>query len=311
MGNREEIYNHMDLSKVGRWKRWEFRFNVMGKFPQWILHIITWILLVVNTQAQTFDFVCVTGNNWHEQFVINNEDNTNSCLYITPAGYCIQTEITLGEDIAIYIKGVRASRFGWARSYYCVDGDPSQGRCNDVIDDYEEFDDHDISNPFIITPTEAGFFSININSYLHDGTNIYTSRLVRVLPIPITLTCDNIPGDYTLEMDDFYGDGWQGSHIILNIDEVITNYGMPSPYASDSLRNSILERFTGDTSKGYSNFTIPTGTTSVSISFIGGDWPDEIAFRLKKADTLTNVKYDFVPHNSVPDGLLLELNCIN
>ena len=100
------------------------------------------------------------------------------------------------------------------------------------------------------------------------------NQIIKCIPI------EAIPGIYTFSMSDSYGDGWQGSHIKVTVDGVVTYYGIPSPYDSDAERNSILEPFTGNDSSGDATLTIPEGAKTMSFEWVSGDWPSECSYKI-------------------------------
>jgi len=90
-----------------------------------------------------------------------------------------------------------------------------------------------------------------------------------------------VPGIYTFELADSYGDGWQGSHVKATVDGVVTYYGIPSPYASDVDRNAILEPYTGDDSSGKAVLTIPETAKTMKFEWVSGDYPSECSYTIK------------------------------
>ena len=94
--------------------------------------------------------------------------------------------------------------------------------------------------------------------------------------IPLTA----VPGIYTFNMSDSYGDGWQGSHVKVTVDGTTTYYGIPSPYESDAERNALLEAFSGNESGGTAQLTIPEGASSMSFEWNSGDWPSECSYSI-------------------------------
>lgn len=90
-----------------------------------------------------------------------------------------------------------------------------------------------------------------------------------------------VPGIYTFELADSYGDGWQGSHVAVTVDGIVTNYGIPSPYASDADRNAILEPYTGNNSSGKAVLNIPVTAKTMKFEWISGDWPSECSYTIK------------------------------
>ncbi|MEX0291028.1 MAG: hypothetical protein AB3N14_18135 [Flavobacteriaceae bacterium] len=71
-----------------------------------------------------------------------------------------------------------------------------------------------------------------------------------------------VPGDYTLSMQDSYGDGWNGASIRVTVDGVATDY------------------FIDDGSSGSATITIPDTATTAVFEFVSGDWDSEITYQL-------------------------------
>ena len=69
-------------------------------------------------------------------------------------------------------------------------------------------------------------------------------------------------GDWTINMTDTYGDGWNGAAIRVVVDGVATNY---------TLANG---------SSGVKVVTVPPGTTTLTFEFVSGDWDSEVIFSI-------------------------------
>ena len=70
------------------------------------------------------------------------------------------------------------------------------------------------------------------------------------------------PGDYVIDMQDSYGDGWNGAAIRVIIDGVATDYTFTSGSAAS---------FT---------VTVPPGSTSLVFEFVSGAWDSEVTFQI-------------------------------
>ena len=84
---------------------------------------------------------------------------------------------------------------------------------------------------------------------------------------PVNVTCipvAPVPGDYVLEMQDSFGDGWNGASIRVTIDGVATDYFVSAAEGS------------ADTN----TVTIPPTATEVTWEFVSGDWDSEITFSI-------------------------------
>lgn len=69
-------------------------------------------------------------------------------------------------------------------------------------------------------------------------------------------------GTWTIDMQDSFGDGWNGAEVIVDVDGVETVIGLP----------------TG--SSGSETFEVPQGSQVLSIKFSSGEWDDEVTFQV-------------------------------
>ncbi|MDG2194454.1 MAG: hypothetical protein P8K77_06330 [Polaribacter sp.] len=93
-----------------------------------------------------------------------------------------------------------------------------------------------------------------------------------------------ITGDYVINMQDSYGDGWQGSKVVCTIDGV-ANEAFLADYWSTGL---------GPFLTGTQTITIPAGASTVEWSFSAGDWPSEVTFQIIGPNS-GNIIGDFGP----------------
>lgn len=93
-----------------------------------------------------------------------------------------------------------------------------------------------------------------------------------------------ITGDYVINMQDSYGDGWQGSKIVCTIDGVEYYAFLLSQYEPGG----------APISAGTATITVPAGASTVVWSFVAGDWPSEVSFQIIGPNS-GNVIGDFGP----------------
>ena len=127
---------------------------------------------------------------------------------------------------------------------------------------------------------------INMDS----GANTATSGTQIIYDMLRPVPCAWIPGVYTINMVDTYGDGWQtdggngGSGIQVTIDGVVTEVGMCTPYEASPYAGCV---------EGPDSATvtveIPVGAQSVQWWF-PGDWWGEIAFEILDPDGVSVYK---------------------
>ena len=94
--------------------------------------------------------------------------------------------------------------------------------------------------------------------------------------------------DYTIVMNDSYGDGWNGAAIRVVVDGVATDYTI----ASGSTGTQVV--------------TVPAGTSTLSFEFVSGDWDSEVTF------TITSAKGNVIASGGPSPGAgVLTLNLCN
>jgi hypothetical protein len=103
------------------------------------------------------------------------------------------------------------------------------------------------------------------------------------------ITCSPQPGDYTVDMQDSYGDGWQtntgsgGDGIHVDIDGTIVVVAMCSPYGGSNVGTDCDPAegrcVTGDYYSASDVVTVPVGTSSATWNFPGDNY-GEISFQV-------------------------------
>lgn len=78
-------------------------------------------------------------------------------------------------------------------------------------------------------------------------------------------------GTWTIDMQDSYGDGWNGGALIVNIDGTETSYTMES--------GSTLTL----------TFEVPATAETISIIYTSGDWDSEVTFQIEASNGNTVV----------------------
>ena len=95
------------------------------------------------------------------------------------------------------------------------------------------------------------------------------AKIIKCIPLVA------VPGIYTFNMADSYGDGWQGGGILVTVDGYATKHGIP-----DDGDTTGLETFTGNNSSGYSTLTIPIGASTMEFSWVNDTYNSECSFNV-------------------------------
>lgn len=97
------------------------------------------------------------------------------------------------------------------------------------------------------------------------------------------IVCSPEPGNYSIDMFDNYGDGWQGSLIRVSIDGTPSDFSIPDYWSADpGTRGSV-----GDAPWSAVRGTvvnIPVGTELAIWEYIGGSYPSEVEFEIYAPD---------------------------
>lgn len=76
-----------------------------------------------------------------------------------------------------------------------------------------------------------------------------------------SVVCPPLTGKWTIDMQDSYGDGWNGAAIEVNLDGVVTEYNI-------------------DASSGSASIDVPSDAIGLTFSFRSGDWDSEITYQI-------------------------------
>jgi hypothetical protein len=104
--------------------------------------------------------------------------------------------------------------------------------------------------------------NVNGNQNILGGSYFSSPYLYSVVVACIPL--GPVPGDYTLDMQDSYGDGWNGASIRVTVDGVATDYTIT--FAQGAANSE--------------TFTIPDTATTVTFEYVSGDWDSEVTYQL-------------------------------
>ena len=98
------------------------------------------------------------------------------------------------------------------------------------------------------------------------------------------LTCSPQPGNYVVEMQDSYGDGWQSAEgIAVDVDGVIQFASLCNAWG-DSPAGCQGSGNPGETYDGSVTITIPEGTQSATWNYTGDSYPGEVSFQIYAPD---------------------------
>ncbi|NNE03659.1 MAG: hypothetical protein HKN52_10890 [Eudoraea sp.] len=116
---------------------------------------------------------------------------------------------------------------------------------------------------FVVNLTDGtSWTDVNGNGNILGGSYFSSPYLYNVVVACIPL--GPVPGDYQLDMQDSYGDGWNGASVRVTVDGVATDYLITSAQGASNSET----------------FTIPDTATTVTFEYISGDWDSEVTYQL-------------------------------
>ena len=207
----------------------------------------------------------------------NNNDTMESVdLYLLFA----DTTPVNGEVLSIdemFIENIPASAFavgdsGFPEHTYSIEATEMLNILGLTADDIDGGDLFVLR--YVLNLTDGRSFSA-----ADTGTNVRTTSHNAPFRYSSIVVCFKIPepGDWTLELEDVYGDGWNGGFITISIDGVETDYS-----ASGFGGTEII--------------TVPPGTTRFLFTYTAGDWEGENLY------TLTDPNGMVVLEDGIGDG---------
>ena len=120
-------------------------------------------------------------------------------------------------------------------------------------------------------------FGDQVNFTLESNRSLSNAEI----EINSVLSFDNgnaVPGIYTFEMRDSYGDGWQGSHLLFTIDGEEKQIGIPDYWGQEDDYGLTLEEGSGDFSSFTVSITVPDTAATMNMKFVSGNYPGEVSF---------------------------------
>jgi hypothetical protein len=97
------------------------------------------------------------------------------------------------------------------------------------------------------------------------GTDLLKTTNITINDFCVLLP-STIVGDWVLDMQDAYGDGWNGASVTFEIDGVGTDYD--------------LDTYTGDGATATVTITIPAGAQTLKFFYNSGAWDSEVTFQI-------------------------------
>lgn len=180
-------------------------------------------------------------------------------------------------------------------------------------------DQYSISNLVIPANSYTGTFTVTSNfaNLPEEGSSFLVINLTGVegssnavfekstLTIELYRKCPVVAGDYTFRLVDVYGDGWQGSKIIMTIDGASQEVKLPNYYDGEYAYGPIYYDY---------NFTVtvPEGTEELSFEYVGGSYPEETYYEIYSPNNiLIYTDGDSNGYSVVPAGGLIPFNPCN
>lgn len=203
----------------------------------------------------------------------------------TPGGADNSKDDVLAETIPA--SEFSPGPFGLPRVEYSITGSEMTSALGLTGDQVEGGDQFTIRFELVLTDGRRYSFADNsgtLTGSFFSSPFLYTANVVCAPSQPTA-------GDWIFEMQDSYGDGWNGASLTVTIDGEVTTVELPSGSAGTEV------------------VTVPSGAQVISIVYNSGDWDSEVTFQVTSANG--NTVLDLGPNppaniellNYCPDNL--------
>ena len=244
------------------------------------------ILRTVNTISSSFN-IFDTSSEWGVTLEVQDEENGNllqevrvfvSIVDNTTAG----GDLSTGENMIATLTPAdfTVGPFGLPRGDLTVSYAEALAATGIDFDDVEGGDQ--FSFRLEAQLTDGRVFSNNAAGTVASGS-FFSSPFAYVSTVVCPPTVPT-PGDWTINFQDSFGDGWNDAALVVTIDGEATSY---------TLENG---------SSGSTTFTVPDGAQEISIVFTSGAFDEEVSATVVSANGNTVV--DISPNPPVDSELL-------
>ncbi len=115
---------------------------------------------------------------------------------------------------------------------------------------------------FALVLTDGRVFSSNNVAGIVSGSAYFRAPFRYAIPLVCATEIFDAPGDWVIEFNDSYGDGWNGAAIRVIADGVATDYTLDDGSSTTTV------------------VSIPDGTSTLFFEFVSGDWDSEVTFTI-------------------------------
>lgn len=143
----------------------------------------------------------------------------------------------------------------------------------------------------LTTSDVTGGDLVNFSTYFITDSG---QRMTSASIISASIVCPPITGTYTISMQDSYGDGWQGGHILASLDGVDTKISMCNQYDGSCAPGE-------STSSIVKTFEVPAGSAALVWSYVDDSYNSEVSF------TITDPNGLVISTKSDPSGGVLSV----
>ncbi|MFD2566324.1 hypothetical protein [Pseudotenacibaculum haliotis] len=124
-----------------------------------------------------------------------------------------------------------------------------------------------ITSVFAGLPDQGSVY-LDLNLTGIEGSDAYVEN--GNIRVEMFKKCDIPAGNYVIDMQDSYGDGWNGASITVTIDGVATDYTVSA--AQGSAAQHVIN--------------VPSGTDQLDFAFNSGSWDSEITYQITSPNNI-------------------------
>lgn len=238
------------------------------------------VLTTVSTVGGTINKLNPSASSLENTVLFNDFDENDTIESIDLYLLFADTTPVNNEVLTIpeaFIENIPASAFavgdsGFPEHTYAINADVMLDIVGLTADDIDGGDLFILR--YVLNLTDGRSFSA-----ADTGVNVRTTSHTTPFRYSSIVVCFKVPepGDWTLTMEDVYGDGWNGGFITVSIDGEETQYASAGPLAVETI-------------------TIPQGTSRLLFTYTAGDWEGENLY------TFSDPNGEVVLQDGIGDG---------
>jgi len=238
-------------------------------------------LRTLNVDSANFNLKDLANSNW--AITVEGDDGSNGSL-MTSVDLHVTFKDNTPENGTVSLSEALVRNFpisAFTRGASGLLGGSISATANETFSalglDSEDVDGGD-SFTFRLTLHLSDGRSFSSTEIGPDVTGAFFNSPFRYVAAVVCIPTSAITGEWTLDLVDNYGDGWQGSQVVMNVDGVETAYFVPDFWGTTNIGGNPQDP---EYFRTVHVVTVPaTAGLTPTFTYVAGDFPSECEFKI-------------------------------